>query len=223
MKRNILICVVLILVLICQGTMGIAEDFSVRGGINFNTTKDEILKYEESVPGTYRMVDSEYLFYSDNCIVCKDISFAGYDTCHAIYYLGENDELLSIIYTVDIDVDSETEAQQAYLRLSSALTEKYGEPIAETNFPKSDKAYTVKDVVNKLNKNGTLFHTYGYKQWLYPAGDYYVGIEIEYILHISFFNSDLSTVISYTKITDEAITEQLEKEQNSQQSIQNDI
>lgn len=130
-----IISILLILSLICCYASSLASDndFSIRGGISFKSTKDEIVSYEESQGGkvdlnplkTYDSVT----WFTNNCILVNGISFGGYDEAEVVYYFDDNDKLLSILFLPHHFVDDKSSADKQFDQFNGAL-EKYGSPIA---------------------------------------------------------------------------------------------
>ena len=128
-----LICSFLILVLSLSVTASYAENnqFSVRGGITFDTTKEDIIAYEQSLGN--EIVDHND--FSDNVLCCKNISFAGYEEVQVDYYFDSDGHLTSIVYQFKDYYDFNNgapEAKKLYEVIDNGLS-KYGAPIATGN------------------------------------------------------------------------------------------
>ena len=128
MKKIIVIFVILTVTLtICCGCL--ADSFSVRGGISFNSTKAEILSYEETQGGKIQDRSGEGGYFSDNCIQVSDITFAGYEDTIVIYYFDNEDRLISIYYGFHQSLDDRVPADKQFGIIEEGLA-KYGDPIA---------------------------------------------------------------------------------------------
>ncbi len=128
MKKIVAMFIVLsVLLTVCSGCL--ADSFSVRGGINFNSTKAEILAYEETQGGKIQDKSREGGYFSDNCIQVSDITFAGYEDTIVIYYFDNEDKLISIYYDFHQSVDDRAPADKQFSIIDEGLA-KYGDPIA---------------------------------------------------------------------------------------------
>ena len=234
MKKAISVLLIVAMLCTCY-SMCLAEDFSVRGGINFSTTKQEIIAYEKSVAS--KIVenptnDSYSEYYTDNCIACDGISYAGYDNCKVIYYFDSNDNLISILYIVRFFGDNgKKNIPDAYSRLDNALNNKYGDiiekPIA---FTKDNNANAVLEFAKGLGQLGSMTD---FKQRLFSNVDFYIEIDIAKVEYIDFplmqnsFDWDFADVhsisISYTKIANEVIYELYQQAQDAENALNNDL
>ena len=231
-----LISVILIVSVLCACySICLADDFSVRGGVNFNSNKQEILAYEKSVSSEIienQTGDSLSDYYTDNCVVCDGISYAGYNNCRVIYYFDNNDNLLSILYVVRFfGEDGAKKVPDAYSRLNNALNDKYGSIIEKPiSFTKDNNAYAVIEFVKGL---GIFGYAKDFKQRLFSNNDYYVEIEIANVEYIdSAATSDISkfafadvrsVAISYTKIANEVVYELYKEAEEAQNALDNDL
>ena len=220
---------------VCVVSVSFADEFSVRGSINFNSTKQDILDYEKSASSEIRenpTPNTLYNYYTDNCIACDGISYAGYDNCRVIYYFDSNDKLVSILYVVRFFGDSgERNIPDAYNRLDSALNDKYGisldTPIA---FTKSEKALNVYDFVKALNISGQLTDM---KQRLADNKDYFIEIEIGKVEYMDWeaiedrSKIDYADVrgvgISYSIIANEVVNELVQQAEDAQKALDSDL
>ena len=213
-----------------------APEFSLRGGINFETTKQEILDYEKSNAKDIRQnpeASSLYNYYTNNCIVAEDVSYAGYDNCRVIYFFDNNDKLISILYNVRFyGEDGAKSVPDAYTRLDDALNEKYGSIIENPiSFSKDSNAIGVYDFVEGLNIFGSMKQ---FKQRLFDIGTAFVEIEIanvEYMdseamsgVYGDFKKADIRSVsISYTKIANEIVHELYKQAEDAQNALDSDL
>lgn len=133
-----LVAVLLVFVILCISCLSVSEqiDFSVRCGINFSSTKEEIIAYEESqkkdghVYTNPNEVYPESSWYSDNCVLADSVDFAGYENTSVTYYFDADNHLASILYVPFHFTDDQDSADKQYRLFNNAL-EKYGIPIAE--------------------------------------------------------------------------------------------
>lgn len=133
MKRMILFFLVTVMISIGLVYCAYAEtDFSVRGGITFDSSKGEILAFEESQGSRIDERHENKYYYTNNCIYCEGISFAGYDNAAVIYYFDKDDKLISIIYLFHQYVDDKDSGDKLFRIIDDGL-EKYGNPVATGN------------------------------------------------------------------------------------------
>ena len=125
MMKKILATLVIISVLcVCCSSFAESADFSVRGGISFKSTKDEIVAYEESQGAKVNLKPLETYdtctWFTTNCILADSISFGGYEA-EVIYYFGENDQLQSILFIPKHYVDDKAPADKQYAQFDGGF------------------------------------------------------------------------------------------------------
>lgn len=146
MKR--ILSFLIVLVLILGGYSGIAEMFSVRNGIEFGMSKDEVIRIETEVNGlkytgddsetdeSYDLWDGEHI---NGRVVFDCKSLAGYDNADNIqYYFDESDSLNRIVYlwlgqtkpenytpSLFSSLKPSDEMLKQYRDLTGSLSEKY--------------------------------------------------------------------------------------------------
>lgn len=231
LRMKKVISVLLITIMLCSCvSVCFADGFSVRGGVNFNSTKQEILAYEQSVSSVITINpkgDTFYDYFTDNCIMCDGISYAGYDNCRVIYYFDRNDTLISVLYVVRFfGSDGKKYVPDAYTRLNNALNEKYG-PIIENpiDFTKDSKAYGIVEFVKGLDFMGAIAD---YKQRIFSNTNYYVEIEIANVEYMDTeaefkYASVHSVSISYTKIENEVVEALYQEAIDAQNALDSDL
>lgn len=234
MKR--LLSLVLVLFLLA-GTVASAEEFTLRNGIAFGDTMDEVL--EKETFGIAEVVDSiednteeevayeemmeETLPYS---IKTKESSLAGIDGSCIIYSFDENKTLREVEYVFRsstfgdlIDADYES--------VNAGLISKYGDPLGYTNgdfyiFTGS----MVKDIILALSINqmlGSIAGLKDYDEWVVDTEDYHVKIEqLEYYSDVSE-GINYCHRVGYTYFTDEQLAEKLDEKQANQETVYGDL
>lgn len=222
-------------------------DFSVRGGISFKSTKEEIVAYEESQGAKVNLNPLETYdtctWFTTNCILADNISFGGYEA-EVIYYFGEDDKLQSILFIPKHYVDDKTSADKQFVQFDGAL-EKYGTPIAQNgeyleietgardatayfNNPWFHEDDVGENLIRRV-KSDIISST----QRLFTFDDGYVDIQlIEFRNHDEttfvglggpFSSDSYENLVSYTFYSEEQIQRVRDKIQEKQDALANDL
>ncbi len=240
-----LFCITIIVVLLSCLAGGSAEittasqAFSVRNGIVFGMTKEQVKEIEKNNEITSLKENEDYNsmdFYA---------TVAGYDDCHVVYTFNENNVLGQISYTWGIPSEKPEEAQKVeacyntthniFDTLAETLTSKY-KLIGELE---NEKKYSFVDFGTLVNKclfmeeqtGGILFNdynVYGFKQYITPSESGYVEIGIvnekrDVYLFGDLFNLSATCSIVYTYIPKEQYDAVLQEGNNRKQQRENDL
>ena len=129
MKKAISFFIIITMLVICSIGNSFADDFSVRNGIQFGMSVDEVKQIEKSngMPDDNIYLDG--LDYLKTCyqVGYKNTSVAGVNNIDVIYTFNKDTKILEHI-KYQLGVDSTEEANSAYNSMAKSLTDKYGEP-----------------------------------------------------------------------------------------------
>ena len=240
-----LFCITIIVVLLFCLAGGSVEataaspTFSVRNGIVFGMTKEQVKEIEKNNEITSLKENEDYNsmeFYA---------TVAGYDDCHVVYTFNENNILSKISYTWGIPSAKPEEAQKVeecydkshniFETLAESLASKY-ELIGEM---KNEKEYSFIDFGTLVNnflfmeeQTGGLvyskFNVYGFKQYITPSESDYVEIGIvnekrDVYLFGDLFDLSARCEIVYTYIPKEQYDAIIQEGINLKQQRENDL
>lgn len=227
MKRIILICLCLV-VLFSFINSCLAEDFSIRGGIHFGMTIDEVKKCERA----NGLPDSSIYFINDSYGVIDKYYCIGYETeiagiygSRLLYYFDlDTKKLREIKYELGSKYQSEQTATSYFTDISKSLNSKYGLP-NYSSVLYSGSLYLIQTqnfyeaIFWSIDSSDVAFH-----EWLIDYGDYYVLIDSTY--YESAANSYV-TGVGYRYVTKEeeekAIQDKTQRENDKKQKQNNDL
>lgn len=204
--------------------------FSVRGGISFNSTKEDIIAFEKS-EGNEVLANPENTttkeYYSDNCLVCKHISFAGYDDAYVVYYFDDDEKLVSIIFVV-YQVEEENGKKMIldiYNRLNQSLESKYGTSLGADDaitLAKSDKAY---GTIEWLKSFGVLGEYIDFEQRIVEIENGYAEIQIMAARVADFEARSVpySVAVSYAHIDESVVQGMLDIAEQAEHDLDADL
>lgn len=253
MKHKALIASLGILIILsCSITCLASEivEVSLRGGISFNSTKKDIIDYENSQMSYYEINPTGKDFYTDNCILVSYISLAGYEDSNLLYYFNTDDSLSSVIYCFEENSNRDATDKQ-YEILNEALS-KYGTPMAtgEEFIDINPKAIDVLDIYTSDEHNSSSHEIYhvidknaelrAFSQRIVEQSNGYIDIKlIEFQRHtymenhlgkafgdnrVTYDNFDTYFVaISYTYCTQEQMQALIDKANEKMDAINNDL
>ena len=167
MKKTVSVFLILTILMVCIIGNTVAEDFSVRNGIQFGMSRDEV-KDKEKENGIGNAIDidrSELLRYAD-------VKVAGIDDCYISYYFSL-ETMIEIEYSLGGDytkADKEIHQKAIFDEMETTLKEKYCDPIHVSDgsvFP----LYT--DAMNTAMRHAIM----NYNEWLVNYDDYSVLID----------------------------------------------
>lgn len=223
MKKSACLFLALLL-LLCASTGALAESvfhepFSIRGGIHFGMTYDEVRAAETAGAAsdttllTYAHSPVRYASY----LYYGGLTLAGYADTDLQYGFDENGQLKDITYLLGKLGD------KAYDDLLSKLSGKYGEPqftapsVLETE---ALRLYTANDNISANS-------LYRYNGWLLSYTDCYVKMELVSAKSVISGKSFYWNVIGYRLISFEefqSVADQIVRfEESVSQSVDNDL
>ena len=235
MKKFFPAIIVMLFVLVCN--FASAEDFSVRGGISFTSNKQDIIQFEESEGNEIVSNPTEKEYYSDNCLVCNHIAFAGYNNAKVVYYFDNTDTLSSVMFIVTKTAkeNGETEVKDIYKRLNDSLNSKYGNSISLDDavaLKKADGAFGTAEWYNSFSYLGSRID---FEQRVWHIRNGYADIQImaarhleldEGLEHIDDEEFDIdqySVAISYTFIEEDVVQAIIDNANQAEEALNNDL
>lgn len=211
MKKLISFVLVIVLALSMVAAMAEEEEFSVRNGIKFGMTLDEV-KAIEAANGNEN--GEEF----GRTISYENVSVAGYPGT-SIEYWFDDGSLFQIVYFIGDDTDDETEefAAKAVSELATSLEEKYGEPayaggkvVAPTRSEKFDSYIG----------QGMFYKIPAFSEWLIKKANGYVNIDLFLLCKLETM---YSAILVYNEVDDELIESIEQAEEEKQKQRDNDL
>ncbi len=169
MKRFI----ALIMTILCVSSMAVAEEkevFSIRNGIRFGMTIEEVQKHEKA-PVKRSDENSRWIDYSPVTIV--DI-----DNCLVEYKFSDSNRLNSVFMNLCNDRANYITVSSQYDTLNRALIEKYGAPLV---LGKGESSIYASPHLNQVVKFLSLYDNYKYDEWVFVSDDESSVIVIDHI------------------------------------------
>lgn len=172
MKKVITVLLVLSII-ICGIGSAMAEDFSVRNGVKFGMTEEEVLKIEIENGTTH--YESKDLGTKFHYLDCFQLSIAGFDKSGIWYIFNKKTNKLDDIeyFFLNTSVFSE---------LADMLREKYGEPL-NSSFTNGkvweSPSYRMSCAVKYPQK-------LQYYEWIVPFDDCYTLIDVMYYVEYEY-------------------------------------
>lgn len=220
-----LISILLILSIITVGIVGnaLADDFSVRNGIHFGMTVDEVKALEKNNGVAEEDI---YLdkFNGDYYCVGLNTSIAGIDDSRLLYQFDpETNLLVEFRYMLGPYKISKDLAWEYFQTVLQSLMDKYGEPLHSST---TDGA--IFPIVSETMQGAALDFNVTYYEWLVDFGDYYILIDA--------YNGDsgygsTGSYVGYKYVSKEdaekaiqnLIDEQNEKEKRTEEETNRDL
>ena len=222
MKKTVFIFVIFIILTIV--TYSLAEPFSLRSGIMFGDSPEEVRSKETSLTYSASSNDEhQYAMFRMRLFILWGQAplvevykgaILGVDEGFTVFYYDEDSKLTDMLYQVEYREDTEL-----YSKLVTSLTAKYGEPLknaAGYTYPIIGRAYVVA---------GSSYTT-KYDEWVYKTDDgYYVKIDLCESHENDVLQNDVLqfVTLSYHQFFDSDIQAIKDAETNSIESINSDI
>ena len=172
-----IICTLLIIVCLFCCVSSYADAFSIRNGIKFGMTLDDILKLEQS---KVKRIDDgkEWIEY-------YPIKIANIENCLIQYTFRSENNTLSSVF-VDLCENKRAKHSKVsteYDTLNMALIEKYGAPLGNRNGDTSIYASSHLKLLsmNIAVKNSYAQMDYKYDEWLFVVDDETAVIKIDHL------------------------------------------
>ncbi len=219
------------MLLSCFGCAFADEDnggFTLRNGIMFGDTIDDILAKETTLKSAYSYSDS----YDDNYATFWG-TICGYERSKCVFSFDENNMLYDMLYIFEMydtqnswGIKDSSESDAIYETIYNGLKRKYGEPLySNGNNPChiivgsafDSFAPTIDSIDNREFEN--------YFEWIVDANSYYV--KIDFTLGISYLSSRddarYMVLLSYHKFTDSDYEARIAEKLHEQEIIDRDL
>ncbi len=210
-----LLCV--LLALSCMSFALADDDFTLRSGIKFGDTMDDILAKETTL---VRKTEDSRTFTG---------KVAGYDDVGCIFSFDDDGKLIDMFYTFINVCTSKDTTNDIYKKLYQSLVRQYGTPLGNTNG--SCHLITGKAMERMVlcvylvsSMNGCTGNYMDYDEWIVEADGYHVKIDL-----ISYYGRDATYKyqyfldLSYHYFTDADVEEARNEKQSEQAEIDSDL
>jgi len=181
---------IMIAILLGFANLGFAEGFSMRNGVEFGMTLEEIEKVETF--SRDKSKNQEVYSYGYGKI-------SGIDGSCVEYHFDQNGKLNSLEINFSEENKNNPMIKEDYVKINSLLEDKYGKPLGNKN----GECYFLRgNEFNSVLSNYTLFKMLGtviYDEWLLETEDghikidhfcFYKGSEGMHCLEYSFFSHE---------------------------------
>ena len=216
MKRFISALLALILCLCVSGYSIADDEFTLRNGIKFGDTMDDILVKETTLERT-----------SETSNEFKG-KIAGYNNASCVFGFAD-EKLISMNYGFSQSCTSRDTTNDIYKNLYQSLNRQYGKPLGNTGG-------TVHLITGPaMTGMGLIVYLFGslekytadildYDEWIVYLDDYCVKIDLtSYYYRDSSYQYNYYVNLSYLKFTDEDVSEALQHKQEQQDEVDNDL
>ena len=230
--RKLLSLVLVIMMLLTS--IAYAEEFTLRNGIMFGDTMDEVLTKEtfeidevkdgsgeDSTDDTSDEVEFPYY------ITTQEDTLAGIGNSYIKYRFDANKTLREAIYYFETYSSKDT-SDSDYESINKGLVRKYGSPLGYSNG--DCYIFTGAALENAVISVylWELLDGYGdirdYDEWDVDTGDYHVKIEqVQYYWGNSYSELKYAHEMSYTYFTDDDLQAEKDAKRESQEAVDNDL
>ena len=204
-----------------------AEEFTLRNGIAFGDTMDDVLTKETfAIDGIRDECDDEdissmpYPYW----IRTEYSTLAGIPDSNIMYRFNADKQLREVIYNFrgkSGSTETKDVADTEYNTVNSGLIKKYGEPLGFSD----GTCYIItggafEDALRFLN---LMFYgeLYDYDEWDVKCDDYHVKVEqLEYGAGISKNNASYFHKIGYTYFTDDELEAAIQEKRDTQAALE---
>lgn len=212
-----LLCV--LLALSCMSFALADDDFTLRSGIKFGDTMEDILAKETTLVRTTD--ESNFTFTG---------KIAGYDDAGCIFYFDDDGKLIDMDYTFINLCTSKDTTNDVYKKLYQSLVRQYGSPLGNTNG-------SCNLITGKAMENMALWVYFfvplmdnfagnyiDYDEWIVEADGYSVKIDlISYYVRDATYKYQYFLDLSYHYFTDADVEEARNEKQSAQAEIDSDL
>ena len=218
MKRFMSMLVSLILLVSCFSNAFAAEDFTLRNGIKFGDTMEEIVTKETTL--TRDSDDS----------TCFKGKIAGYSDAECWFEFDDDSKLYDMEYIFNSNIcTSKDEMNNVYKKLYDSLKRQYGTPLGYTG----GSCYLITG--SAVDSMGFTVYLLGaldgysgdytdYDEWIVDCDGYHVKIDlISYYYRNSDYDYYYRVALSYHHYTDEDYDAALHEKQGEQQEVDDDL
>ena len=218
MKRLVSVLVSLVLMVSCFSSALAAEDFTLRSGIKFGDTLEDILAKEKTL--TRESEDS-------NSFTGK---IAGYSNANCSFSFDDDGKLIDMQYTFNNNIcTSRDEMNNVYKKLYESLKRQYGNPLGNTGGKLhliTGEAITTMAILVYLfgSLDGYSADYADYVEWVIDCNDYHVKIDIvSFYTRSKNYTYDYYVALSYHCFTDEEYTAAVREKEGEIQEVDADL
>lgn len=238
MKR--LICVIVAILLAFSMSSALAEGFTLRNGIVFGDSMEDVLAKEtlevdeiedgsdEEASATTDNDDSDDETDHPYWITTCEGTVAGIDNSYIKYNFDADKMLREVIYYFETYSSKDT-SDSDYETINNGLIRKYGSPLGYSN----GDCYiftgaALESAVISAYIFSDLLDGYGdirdYDEWDVDTGDYHVKIEqVQFYYGSSYSELKYAHQMSYTYFTDDELQAEKDAKRESQEAVDNDL
>ena len=217
MKKTLSFVICLTILLFLLSTCLAEDGFTLRDGILFGDTIDDIVSKETSLQ---RTGDDSNWFKG---------RIAGYDNSECGFYFDDDGKLVSMCYSFSNACTSRDTTNDVYKTLYQSLVRQYGKAIGNTGGsvelitgPAIDRMTLWVYLLGALENNAGDY--YDYDEWIIDQENYHVKIDlISYYYRDDSYEYSYFVDLSYHKYTDEDYQKAVEKKRGEQSEVDNDL
>ena len=217
MRKLTTVFMVVVISLLFTLTCLAESDFTLRNGILFGDTMEEILAKEKTLTRT-----------SDDSNWFKG-KIAGYSNAQCGFYFDDNNKLQSMDYDFSSSCTSRDSTNEVYKKLYQSLVRQYGKSEGNTGGtvelitgPAIDRLALYVYLLGTLDKNAGDY--YDYDEWIVDCDSYHVKIDlVSYYWRNSDYEYDYHVDLSYHKYTDAEYLEKLQEKKSEQNEVDDDL
>ncbi len=225
MKKYISIILIVILSVLVLSVS--AEEFTLRNGIVFEDSMEEVLS-KETIPIAEK--DTEFGDkYAENkypySIKTKEDTVAGISGTMIIYHFDKEKKLREVVYVFPNSKIGDF-VDNCYTLINGGLVRKYGTPLGYTNgtcyVVTGDALESAAEVIQLVKMFGKPAGIRSYDEWIVSCNSYNVKIEqVEYYTVPSSYT--YYHRVSYTYFSNDTIQNEMNSKQDQQDAIDNDL
>lgn len=207
----------LVLMLTCLSWALADEEFTLRNGIVYGDTIDDILKKETTL---VQDKDDSNTFRG---------KIAGYDGAYCTFFFDDDGKLNEMRYSFEDACTSRDKADEIYDKLKESLKRKYGTPLGNTG---GSCHLITGSAISKMaiyvyllgELDGYSGNYIDYDEWIVEADNYNVKIDLtSYYWRDSDFNYYYYVDVSYLRYTDQDLDDAINEKNKEQQEVDNDL
>jgi len=218
MKRLVSVLVSLVLMVSCFSSALAAEDFTLRSGIKFGDTLEEVLDKEKTLTCESKSATGGVF----------NGKIAGYSGAKCIFSFDDDGKLIDMGYNFDYNIcTSRDEMNSVYKKLYDSLKRQYGNPLGNTGDTlylitgsAIEKAALIVAMVSSFD--GYSADYIDYDEWVVDCDDYHVKIDI-----VSFYTRgdkySYYVSLSYQCFTDEDYDAAVREKEGERQEVDDDL
>lgn len=205
MKKTISFFLAITLHFLCLLGTAFADDFSVRNGIQFGMSVDEVkqLEKDNGMPDYNLYLEDNYGIYTYFCLG-YDTSLAGIDGSRLIYcFDNKTNRLKEIKYELGSRYKDSEKAMSIYKTVTETMIQKYGIPDYSSSY--NGKVFPIlTESMLEAAINATSYDDMVFNEWVITNDDYYI------LINCVYFDSSAGgsfCTVGYAYITKEEVKE----------------